>query len=107
MFALRAFRNDKSTGISLNQCARSAIELIRSNHTFRRKAKFTFELTEDDGIYAVQANVMTRLDGLISGEAKRLLADGVYKLTVATVRDLDRICVRIAGAEIAFPCQTA
>ena len=107
VFALRAYRNTEAVNISLNQCVRSAVELIRSNHTFRGKAKFTFELAEDDGIYAVPADVMTRLDALISGEAKRLLADGVYKLTVATVRDSDRMYVRVNGAEIAFPCQTA
>ena len=107
VFALRAYRNAEAVNISLNQCVRSAVELIRSNHTFRGKAKFTFELAEDDGIYAVPVDVMTRLDAFISGEAKRLLADGVYKLTVATVRNSDRICVRIGDAEITFPCQTA
>ena len=107
VLALGAYRNVEAVNISLNQCVRSVVELIRSNPTFRGKAKFTFELSEDDGIYAVPADVMARIDALISGEAKRMLAVGVYKLTVATVRDSDRMCVRIGSAEIAFPCQTA
>ena len=101
-FALRAYRNDKPT-----EYVGSAVELSRSNRAFRGKVKFIFELAGDDGICAVPAKVMNRLDELISGEAKRLLADGVHKHTVATVRDSDRICVRIGEAEIAFPCQKA
>ena len=107
VFALRAYRNTEAVNISLNQCVRSAVELIRSNHTFRGKAKFTFELGEDDEIYAIPVDVMTQLDAFFSGEAKRLLADGEYKLTVATVRESERMCVRIGNAEIAFPNSTA
>ena len=106
-FALRAYRNTEPAALSLNQCVKSTVELIRSNRAFRGKAKFAFKFAEDDGIFAVPADVMTRLDAFISGEAKRLLADGVYKLTVATVRDSGRMCGRISGAEIAFPCQSA
>ena len=103
VFALRAYRNTEPADISLNQCVRSAVELIRSNHTFRGKAKFTFELAEDDGIYAVPADVMTRLDALISGEAKRLLAEGEYRLTVATVRDSERKYVESVVLRSYFP----
>ena len=39
--------------------------------------------------------------------AARLLDGGEYKLTVATVCETGRMCVRIGGAEIAFPCRTA
>jgi hypothetical protein len=102
VFALRAYRNTEAVNISVNQCVRSAVELIRSNHTFRGKAKFTFELAEDDRIRAVPADVMNRLDAFISGEAKRLLADGVYKLTVTTVCDPNRMIVRIGKDEIDF-----
>ena len=59
VFALRAYRDTEAVNISLNQCVRSAVALIRSNHTFRGKAKFAFELAEDDGIYAGPADVMT------------------------------------------------
>ena len=103
VFALRAYRSTVATKMSLNQCVKSVVELIRSNRAFRGKAKFVFEFAEDDGIYAVPADGMTRLDAWISGETKQLLADGVYKITVVTVRDSDRICVRINGAEITFP----
>ena len=48
-----------------------------------------------------------RLDTDISKSVERILVDGEHKLTVATVRDSDRMCVRIGGAEIAFPCHTA
>jgi hypothetical protein len=76
VFAFRAYRNTEAVNISLNQCVKSTVELIRSNHTFRGKAKLTFELAEDDGIYAVPADVMTQLDAHISGEAKRVLLRG-------------------------------
>ena len=41
--------------------------------------------------------------------AARLLDGGEYKykLTVATVRESEHLCVRIGGAEIVFPCRTA
>jgi hypothetical protein len=107
VFAMRALRNTEPRELSLNQCVRSVVELIRSNPTFRGKVKFSFELAGDDGIYAVPAEVMMRLNEFISGEAKRVLAGGEYKLTVATVRESERVCARLGGAEIAFPCRTA
>ena len=106
VFALRAYRNTEAVNISLNQCVRSAVELIRSNHTFRGKVKFSFEFVEDDGIYAVPAEVIKQLDAFISGEALRVLATGQYKLIVATVHESGRMCVRIGGAEIGFPNST-
>ena len=87
-------------------CVKSAVELIRSNHTFRGKAKFTFELAEDDRIFAVPAEVMMRLDEFLSETAKRVLDGGEYKLTVAAVSKSRRTCVQTDGAEIAFPKST-
>ena len=102
-FALRACRNTEPADISLNQCVKSAVEHIRSNPTFRGKVKFTLELTENDTIHTVPANVMTRLESFISGEAKRALADGAYKLIVGTVNKSENVFVRIGSAEITFP----
>ena len=65
------------------------------------------ELAGDDGIFAVLAEVAMRLDAFLSETAKRSLAEGEYELTVATVRESGRMCVRIVCAEIAFPCRTA
>ena len=48
------------------------------------------------------AKVMTRQDGFVAGEAERVLADGVYTLTVVTVSELERVCVRIGDGEIGF-----
>jgi hypothetical protein len=107
VFAMRAVRNTEPGEFSLNQCVRSAVELIRSNPTFRSKVKFAFEFAEDDGIYAVPAEVMSRLDVFISESAKRVLAGGEYKLTVVTVRESERVCARIGGAEIVFPLEQA
>jgi hypothetical protein len=107
VFALRAYRNTEAISISLNQCLKSAIELIRSNPTFRGKVKFTLELTENDIIHAVPVDVMTRLASFISGEAKRALAGGAYKLTVGTVNKSGNVFVRIGSAEITFPNSTA
>ena len=59
------------------------------------------------GICTVPVEVMKRLDVIISGEASQFLAEGEYKLTVATVRDSDCISLWIDGAEIAFPYQKA
>jgi hypothetical protein len=106
-FALRAYQNTEPADISLNQCVKSAVELIRSNDMFRGKARFSFDFDENDGIHAVPAEMMKQLDAFISGSAKRMLADGEYKLTVATVRESDRMCARIDDAEIMFPYQMA
>ena len=105
--AMRAARNTEPIELSLNQCVRSEVELIRSNPTFRGKVKFTLELTENDIIHVVPADVMTRLESFISGEAKRLLADGAYKLTVGTGNKSGNGFVRIGSAEITFPNSTA
>ena len=39
--------------------------------------------------------------------AARLLDGGEYKLTVVTVRESERVCARIGGAEIVFPLEQA
>ena len=103
VFAIRALRDAEPKELSMNQCVRSAVEFIRSNRTFRSKAKFDFEFTEDDAIYAEPAQVMKRLDVFLSGTAERSLAEGEYKLTVATVRESKSVCARIGDAEVAFP----
>ena len=102
VFALRAYRNTEPTEISLNQCVISAVELIRSNKTFRSKVKFSLELVENDTIHAVPAKVMSRLVEYISGEAKSVLEQGDYKLTVTADHESDHIALRVSKAEITF-----
>ena len=48
---------------------RSAVELVRSNRTFRSKVKVAFVFAEDEEIYAVSADVEMRLDSIISENA--------------------------------------
>ena len=50
---------------------------------------------------------MKRRNLILSGEVDQSLAEGELNLMVASVRNQDAMCVRIGGAEIAFPIQTA
>ena len=74
--AMRAARNTEPIELSLNQCVRSEVELIRSNPTFQGKVKIAFELAGDDKIFAVPAKVVIRLDSFLSEAAKRVLGGG-------------------------------
>ena len=107
VFAMRAMRDTEEKELSLNQCVRSAVELVRSNRTFRGKAKFDFDFTEDDAMCAEPATTMKRLDVFLSGAAGRALAEGEYKLVVATVRESKWVCARIGDTEVAFPSAKA
>ena len=107
VFALRAYRNTEAVNISLNQCVRSAVELIRSNHTFRGKVKFTFDFFEDDGIFAAPTEVMNRLVEFISCEAKRVLDRGEYRVTVGTAHEEGQRSIRIGNAHIDVPVSLA
>ena len=103
VFAMRAYRNTEPVELSLNECVRSAVELLRSNRMFNGKVKFELELGEDDEIYDVPAEVMAKLDAFITERATRVLSDGEYVLTVKTVCDDRHVSVRIGDDEIIFP----
>ena len=102
VFALRAYRNTEPADISLNQYVKSAVELIRSNKTFRSKVKFSLELTENDMIHAVPAEVLDRLVACISEEAMRMLNGGEYRVTVGTAYEDGQRSIRIGNAVSTF-----
>ena len=102
-FAVRAYRSAEPERLLLNACVRSAVELLRSNHTFNGKVKFELELGEQDAIYDVPANVMARLDAFITEAAMRVVKGKDHVLTVMTVCEGEQVSVRIGGAEVVFP----
>ena len=87
---------------TVNQYIKSAVELIRSNKTFRSKVKFSLELTENDMIHAVPAEVLDRLVACISEEAMRMLNGGEYRVTVGTAYQDGQRSIRIGNAVSTF-----
>ena len=101
-YALRAYRKTEPEELSLNACVRSTVELLRTNQVLKSMVMFELELARNDGIYAVSAEVMARLDGFIAGVAEHVLSGRQYTCTVATVCESERVCVRIGDEEIGF-----
>ena len=102
VYALRAYRKTEPEELSLNACVRSTVELLRTNQVLKSMVMFELELARNDGIYAVSAEVMARLDGFIAGVAEHVLSGRQYTCTVATVCESERVCVRIGDEEIGF-----
>ena len=105
-FALRAYMDNESAEISLNHCAESAIEIIRSNRSFRGRVNFSLEFAENYRIRTVPANVMSRLESFISVQTNRQLASGQYKVTVVVTKnqnDLLLTSVKVFTARCLIP----
>ena len=103
VFVLQAYRKTEPEVLSLNACVRSTAELLQTNGAFPGKVMFELELDEDDGIYAVLADVMVKLDLLITSAAEHVLAGGQQTCVVATVCERRLVCVRVGSVVTGFP----